>query len=101
MLHLYVTGQTPRSLRAVANLRRICDRYLRTDGASYEITLIDVLEHPELAEAAQIFATPATIRIAPLPAHRVIGDLSDPSKVLPALGIDLDDAESGSKEELP
>lgn len=87
--HLYVTGHTPRSLCATVNLRRICEQYLGAAGTAYELKLIDVQQHPELAEAAHIFATPATIRIEPLPAYRVIGDLSDPAKVLTALGIEL------------
>jgi circadian clock protein KaiB len=100
-LHLYVTAQTPRSLRAAANLRRICDQYLGADGVSYELRLIDVQQHPELADAAQIFATPTTMRIAPLPVYRVIGDLSEPAKVLAALGIALDDAGPAPQEDLP
>jgi circadian clock protein KaiB len=85
VLQLYVSGQTQRSLRAAANLRRLCEQYLE-DG--YELTLIDVHDQPELAEAANILATPATVRISPPPASRIVGDLSDPLKVLPALGID-------------
>lgn len=100
MLHLYVTDQSPRSLRAAANLRRICDQYLGMDGPAYELRLIDVQQYPELAEAAHIFATPTTIRVAPLPVYRVIGDLSDPAKVLAALGIELGDAGPAPKEDL-
>jgi circadian clock protein KaiB len=98
--HLYITDQTSRSLHATANLRRICDQCLYAIGATYEIKVINVQEHPELAEAAHIFATPTTIRVAPLPAYRVIGDLSDPAKVLAALGIVLDDAGPMPKENL-
>lgn len=85
VLHLYVTGQTQRSLRAEFNLRRICEKYL---GEDYELTLIDVEARPDLAEAESIFATPLTLRVAPLPSSRVIGDLSDSDSVLTALGID-------------
>lgn len=85
VLHLYVTGQTQRSLRAAANLRRICEQYL---GDDYELSVIDIQAQPELAEAANIFATPATLRIAPLPMVRAIGDLSDAAMVLSALGIE-------------
>ncbi len=98
--HLYVTDQTSRSLHATANLRRICDQYLYAIGATYELRIINVQEHPELAEAAHILATPTTIRIAPPPAYRVIGDLSDPAKVLGALGIVLDDTVLVPKENL-
>ena len=101
MLHLYVTGHTPRSLSAEANLRRICEQCLGAGGGAYELRLIDVLQHPELAEAANVFATPTTIRTAPLPAYRVIGDLSDPAKVLPALGIWCNDAGLVPGRDLP
>lgn len=84
VLHLYVTGQTQRSLRAEFNLRRICEQYL---GEGYELTLIDVEARPDLAEAGSVFATPLTMRVAPLPMSRVIGDLSDSARVLTALGI--------------
>ena len=84
VLHLYVTGRTQRSLRAEFNLRRICDKYL---GEEYELTVIDVEARPDLAEAEGIFATPLTIRVAPLPMSRVVGDLSDSPSVLTALGI--------------
>ena len=85
VLHLYVTGQTPRSLRAEFNLRRMCEKYL---GEDYELTLIDVEARPDLAEAESVFATPLTMRVAPLPRLRVVGDLSDSASVLTALGID-------------
>ncbi len=85
VLHLYVFGQSQHSLRAVDNLRRLCEQRLDDD---YELVLIDVQAQPELAEAAQVFATPVTIRIAPPPALRVVGDLSDPFKVLQALGLE-------------
>ncbi len=99
--HLYVTGHTPRSLCATVNLRRICEQYLGAAGTAYELSLFDVQEHPELAEAAHIFATPTTVRVAPLPAYRVIGDLANPAKVLTALGIALDDLGPVPKENLP
>lgn len=86
VLQLYVTGQTQRSLRAAGNLRRICDEYL---GRNYELTLIDVQAQPELAEAGNILATPVTLRVAPPPPARVVGDLSNATQVLRALGIEL------------
>ncbi|HYD95970.1 MAG TPA: circadian clock KaiB family protein [Noviherbaspirillum sp.] len=94
IIHLYVTGQTARSHHAAANLRRICDAYV---GGSYELVLIDVLAQPDLAEAARILATPTTVRVAPLPAYRVIGDMSDSSKVMMALGLDVKDLGSGKE----
>src|SRR5689334_25441627 len=84
LLKLYVTGQTPRAQRAVANLRRLCKEEL--DGR-YEIEIIDVLEHPHLAETDRILATPTLIKQLPPPLRRVIGDLSNRDKVL--LGLDV------------
>lgn len=85
VLHLYVSGQTQRSLQAAANLRRLCEQHL---GGNYDLVLIDVQAQPDLAEAAEILATPVTVRMAPPPVSRVVGDLSDPFKVLQALGIE-------------
>jgi circadian clock protein KaiB len=96
ILHLYVSGKTPRSLHAAANLRRLCERHLQ---ANYEIVLVDVLEQPDLAESAHILATPTTIRTSPPPCYRVIGDLSDPAKVMMALGLYLGDTDTRSVEE--
>lgn len=79
-----MTGRTPRAEQAIANLQRICDADL--DG-QYEVQIIDVLEHPQLAEDEKILATPTLIRRLPLPLRRVIGDLSDRDKVL--LGLDV------------
>src|SRR2546430_15882981 len=84
LLKLYITGQTPRSERAIANLRRICDDEL---GGQYDMTVIDILERPQLAEDEKIIATPALIKQLPPPLRRIIGDLSDTDKVL--LGLDL------------
>ena len=82
-LTLYVTGQTVRSARAVATLRWISEQ-LR--GAC-ELTIVDVLERPQLAEDERIVATPTVIRRRPAPPRRLIGDLSDIGKVI--LGLDL------------
>jgi circadian clock protein KaiB len=84
LLRLYVTGKTPRAEMAIANLRRICDEELR---GQYELQIIDVLEHPQLAEDEKILATPTLIKRLPPPLRRVIGDLSDKEKVL--LGLDV------------
>jgi circadian clock protein KaiB len=91
VLQLFVTGQTPRSLRALANLRRICD--LRLPGR-YEIRVVDVLERPQVAEEARVLATPTLIRLAPAPNRRVIGDLSDERRVID--GLELDGAAGSS-----
>lgn len=84
ILKLYVTGQTPRTQRAIANLRRLCEEEL---DECYELLVIDVLNHPQLAEDERILATPTLIKQLPPPLRRVIGDLSDKDKVL--LGLDL------------
>ena len=84
VLRLYVTGMTPRSIRAVENVRAICERYLR---GRYDLEVIDVYQQPTLAKGEQIVAAPTLIRKLPLPLRRVIGDLSDTDKVL--LGLDL------------
>jgi circadian clock protein KaiB len=84
LLKLYITGQTPRSRRAIENLRCICEEELRN---RYEMHIIDVLERPQLAEDEKILATPTVVKELPLPRLRIIGDLSDADKVL--LGLDL------------
>jgi circadian clock protein KaiB len=84
ILKLYITGQTPRSARAVGNLRKICDEDL---GGLYELQIIDILEHPQLAEDEKIMATPTLIKELPPPLRRIIGDLSDKERVLLGLNI--------------
>lgn len=83
-MKLYVTGSSPRAEQAVANLRRICEEDLHGD---YELEVIDVLKHPELAESDRVLATPTLIKQLPPPLRRVIGDLSDKDKVL--LGLEV------------
>ncbi len=84
VIKLYITGQTPRSQRAIANLRRICEEELR---GQYDLVVIDVLERPQLAEDEKILATPTVVKELPPPIRRIIGDLSDAERVL--LGLDL------------
>ncbi|MFA6807837.1 MAG: circadian clock KaiB family protein [Eubacteriales bacterium] len=74
ILKLYITGHTPASERAVANLHKICEREF---GEVCRVTIIDVLEYPQLAEDEKILATPTLIKKLPPPCKRVIGDLSD------------------------
>ena len=74
ILKLYVTGQSLYSDKAIANLKRIEEEAFQGDC---EISIVDVLEHPDLAEMDKILATPTLIRAFPEPARRVIGDLSD------------------------
>lgn len=84
LLKLYITGHTPRSERAIANLQRICEDEL---GGQYEMVVIDILERPQLAEDEKILATPMLIKQLPPPLRRIIGDLSDTDRVI--LGLDL------------
>ncbi len=93
LLKLYVTGQTPKSQRAIANLRRVCEDEL---GGQYQMEVIDVLERPQLAEDEKILATPTLIKALPPPLRRVIGDLSDTEKVL--LGLDLQPLQRGEEK---
>ena len=83
-LQLFVTGRTPRSTRAVDNLRLLTDRYL---PGQCDISIIDITKDPAAAAAAQILATPTLIRPSPLPSRRVIGDLSDFERVATLLGL--------------
>jgi circadian clock protein KaiB len=84
VIKLYVTGQTPRSRRAIDNLRRLCEEELQ---GCYDLVVIDVLERPQLAEDEKILATPTVVKELPRPIRRIIGDLSDSERVL--LGLDL------------
>ncbi|MBU1615917.1 circadian clock protein KaiB [bacterium] len=84
VLRLYVTGQTPNSVRAMENLKKVLKKDLKE---IYELQVIDVLKNPQLAEDEKILATPMLSRVLPLPVRRIIGDLSDKEKVL--LGLDL------------
>ena len=84
-LKLYITGQTSKSKRAIANLQRICDEEL---SGQYTMVVIDILERPQLAENEKILATPTLIREVPQPLRRIIGDLSNTEKVL--MGLDIE-----------
>ncbi len=81
---LYIAGTTPNSQAAVANLQHICQEHL---GTAYELTIIDVLQHPQLAEEAKILATPTLVKESPVPIRWIIGDLSEKRAVLAALGL--------------
>jgi circadian clock protein KaiB len=91
LLKLYVTGTSPRAEVAIANLRRICEQELRGE---YELEIIDVLQHPQVAEDDKILATPTLIKQLPPPLRRVIGDLSDKTKVLLGLEVRRDATDS-------
>ena len=83
-LRLYVAGQTPRSLQAFANLKRICEEHL---AGRYRIEVIDLLQNPQLAKGDQILAIPTLVRTLPEPVRKIIGDLSDTDRVL--IGLDV------------
>jgi circadian clock protein KaiB len=90
VLRLYITGSTPRSTRAIHNLRRVLERELPD---SYDLEVVDVYQHPEAAAEHQILAAPTLIKLEPAPVRRVIGDLSDTERVL--RGLDLPPSRSG------
>jgi circadian clock protein KaiB len=84
ILRLYVAGQTPNSLAAFENLKKICEEHLE---CRYRIEVIDLLKNPQLAKDHQIIAVPTLIRKLPVPVKKIIGNLSDTEKVL--VGLDL------------
>lgn len=79
VLRLYVSGLSPNSARAIANLRTLCEQHL---AGRYELEVIDVFQQPELARADQIVAVPTLIKKLPSPVRRLIGDLSKKERVL-------------------
>ncbi len=83
-LRLYVAGQTPNSIAAFANLKKICEDNL---AGRYRIEVIDLLENPQLAKGDQILAIPTLVRKLPTPVKKIIGDLSNTLRVL--VGLDL------------
>jgi circadian clock protein KaiB len=83
-LRLYVAGQSPKSIAAQTNLKRICDEHLT---GQYEIEIIDLIKNPQLAKGDQILAIPTLVRKMPEPMKRLLGDLSDKEKFL--VGFDL------------
>src|SRR5580765_779767 len=86
MLRLYIAGQTPKSVLALANLKEICETHLQ---GRYEIEVIDLLENPKLAQGDQILALPTLVRRLPEPIKKIIGDLSNTERVLVGLDIQL------------
>ena len=83
-LRLYVAGQTPKSIKAFANLTKICEEKL---AGRYKIEVIDLLENPQLAIGHQIFAIPTLVRTLPVPIKKIIGDLSDTERTI--VGLDI------------
>lgn len=87
VLRLYITGPTPRSARAISNIRKICDNHLE---GRYDLEVVDITQHPTLAEGEQIIAAPTLIKKLPLPLRRFIGDMSKTDRIL--IGLDLHEA---------
>ncbi len=84
ILRLYVTGATPQSVRAIANVKKLCEEHLQ---GRYELEVVDLYQQPQLAEGEQIIAAPTLIKKLPLPLCRIIGDMSKAERVL--VGLDL------------
>jgi circadian clock protein KaiB len=83
-LRLYVAGQTPKSIAAFTNLKKICEEYL---AGKYQIEVIDLLKNPQLAKGDQIIALPTLVRKLPEPIKKIIGDLANTERVL--VGLDI------------
>jgi len=83
-LRLYVAGKTQKSVTALANLKKYCEEHLQ---GQYTLEVIDLLEHPQLAEGDQILAIPTLVKKVPEPVRKIIGDLSNKEKVL--VGLDI------------
>jgi len=84
LLRLYITGRAPNSIQAIANLKAICNEYLK-DGHRLEV--VDVLEQPRRAMADGVLVSPSLSRVHPMPAVNLVGNLSDKAKVVYALGL--------------
>ena len=84
VLRLFVTGATPNSIRAVTNIKQICEQHLK---GNYSLEIIDVYQDAKIAEKEQLIALPLLIKKQPAPEKRMIGDLSDTEKVLKGLGL--------------
>ena len=93
LLRLYVAGQTPKSVAAFTNLKRICETHLK---GLYQIEVIDLLVNPQLAKGDQIIAVPTLVRQLPPPVKKIIGDLAKEERVL--IGLDLKSAVQASRE---
>ncbi|HUF19219.1 MAG TPA: circadian clock KaiB family protein [Burkholderiales bacterium] len=84
ILKLYVAGQSPKSVNAIANIKRICEENLK---GRYELDVIDLYQQPQLAQGEQIIALPTLTRRLPAPLRRIIGDMSNTERVL--VGLDI------------
>ncbi|HEX8506047.1 MAG TPA: circadian clock KaiB family protein [Hymenobacter sp.] len=84
LLHLYITGATHNSTRAVRNIKDICEQYLK---GRYELLIVDVYQQPELAQEQDLIGVPTLVKLRPGLVRRLVGDLSDRERVLKALGV--------------
>lgn len=94
VLRLYVAGMTPRSTRAITNIRAICDEYL---NGRYSLEVIDIYKRPSLADGEQIIAAPTLLKKLPLPLRRFIGDMSNTEKII--VGLDLRAKRAGHRSD--
>ena len=85
-LRLYVTGATPGSTRAIAEIKAFCERFLK---GRYRLEVIDVYQQPELADEERILATPTLVKLSPAPLRRIVGSLADPGRISLRLGVTL------------
>src|SRR6188768_2472089 len=84
VLRLFVTGATPNSVRAITNIKNICEEHLKEN---YSLEIVDIYQQADIAKKEQLLALPMLLKKQPLPEKRLIGDLSDTTKVLNALGL--------------
>lgn len=94
VLRLFITGTTPRSARAIANLRRVCEEHLKGE---YDLEVVDIYQRPESAKEHQIIAAPTLVRMLPLPLRKIIGDLADEERVLAGLDLTPKSSIAGQK----
>ncbi len=87
VLRLFITGASPNSVRAVANLREVCEKHIK---GRYSLEIVDVYQQRDAAQAEQIVALPMLVKKAPHPERRMIGDMSDTKRVLQGLGVLID-----------
>ena len=95
VLRLYVTGATDRSLRAIANIREFCERYLK---GRYDLRVVDIYQQPSLAQAQQIVAAPTLVKREPLPPKRLVGDFFDQNRLGASLGLKPRETEERANE---
>ena len=88
VLQLYVSGMSAKSMEAIENIKRLCDEHLKD---TFELEIIDLYKHPELASVQQIVFSPSLIKQLPLPKKTLIGNFSDTDKVIKGLGIKVSD----------